>query len=99
MILFVFSVEDTRAGMFSPPFMMRSNGEALRAFSELANDKKTSVGQHPTEFRLVRLCTFDDELGLFDGQEKLQLGLASDFVAQREVPVGVTPLKAVDNGK
>lgn len=94
MILRAFSIYDTKAEFFSPPFFMVSNGEAVRAFKDLANDTNTSIGRHPSDFRLMCLGEFDNLSGSFnDSSEKMaSLGYASDYVNS---PSGVTPIKAV----
>ena len=47
------------------PFFMKSTGEAVRAFSDLANDRQTMVGQHPADFTLFKIGDFEDRHGRF----------------------------------
>ncbi|AXH77991.1 MAG: nonstructural protein [Microviridae sp.] len=76
--------------MFGPPFNMPARGQAVRAFSDLANDKNTQVGRHPSDFKLVEIATFDDTKGVYTSLEHMTLGFASDYVDLGNVtPIGV----------
>lgn len=88
----VFSVFDVKSELFSPPFYMTSRGEAVRAFKDLANDANTTVGRHPSDFKLVYLGLFDEETGQFENAQQESLGFAIDYVA---LPSGSIPLGVV----
>lgn len=79
MIMKVFSVRDVKAHTFSPPFYVRSDGEARRAFAGIANDARTGVGQYPEDYELVRLGEWDDETGAHGSYEVVPLGFASEY--------------------
>lgn len=81
----IFGVFDVKADAFSrPPFFMSTNGQAVRAFADLANDSNTDVGRHPEDYRLMVLGTFDDNKGVVQGQDPTSLGFASEFVKSKE---------------
>lgn len=86
-----FSVFDAKAAVFGTPFFMPREAAAIRAFGDLSNDKKTTVGQHPEDFTLYHLGDFDDELGHIDIVKPRALVTAASMV----VPVGTGPLQAV----
>lgn len=67
MILKAYSVRDTKAEYFNTPFFNKTHGEAERNFTDLVNDKNTSVGQHPTDFDLYYLGEFDTQSGKITG--------------------------------
>lgn len=95
----VFSVFDKKAERFLQPFFMVSAGEAIRAFQDLCADQKTVMFRHPEDFKLVRLCEFDEKSGSFLGSELVTLSHASDF----SIPFGtvegpVKLLKEVKDG-
>lgn len=69
----VYSVYDKAVNAFLQPFYARSAGEAIRSFTELANDSNTNVGRHPTDFLLMFLGEYDDNSGLFNCQEPMRL--------------------------
>lgn len=61
----VFSIYDSKGEFYSNPFYMKSKGEAMRAFADLANDKSNTVGNHPEDFTLFELGTFSERQGQF----------------------------------
>lgn len=63
MLLKVYSIYDEKAKCFGQPFFMAHNGMALRAFSDLIQDKNTMVAKHPSDFKLYVLGEFDDNSG------------------------------------
>lgn len=67
MKLLIFSVHDTMVQAFMPPFSARAQGEAVRMFTDLANDHKTNVGMHPMDFCLYQIGEFDDHAGRIIG--------------------------------
>lgn len=91
MILRAFSIHDIQADVYSPPFFMRTVGEATRAFKELVNNPDTTPGKHPTAFRLVVLGTFDDTAGNLIAEPITSLGVGVDYVAMSDsaVPLGI----------
>lgn len=60
MILNVYAIYDLKAECFGTPFFFPQDGQAGRAFADLAQDKRTSVGLHPEDYRLFRIGTFND---------------------------------------
>lgn len=60
-------------------------------FTDLANDKNTTVGRHPEDFKLVRLGEFDDIEGTLFGSDKTSLGFATDYI-KGESPVQIPSL-------
>lgn len=77
----VFTCYDSKAGFHSQPFHCFSRGEAIRLFSDEANNPNTQLGKHPEDFTLFELGTFDDETAKFDlHATPISCGLASEFV-------------------
>lgn len=66
MELKVFTVRDSKAEIYSPPFYSKTHGEAERNFRELANDQKSMVSKYPQDFDLYFLGTYDDSVGKMD---------------------------------
>jgi hypothetical protein len=79
----VFAIYDSKGGYYRTPFSMRSRGEAVRAFADVANDKTTEIGKHPEDFTLFLLADFDTDTGTYKNQiTPISLGLARDFTKQ-----------------
>ena len=60
MRLNVCSVRDAKLGTFAQPFFMMNDAAAVRAFGDLVRDSRTMVAQHPNDFVLFCLGSFDD---------------------------------------
>lgn len=86
----MYSIFDVKTDTFGVPFFAPSHGSALRSFQDLANDKNTTVGRHPEDFKLVCVGLFDDHSAVILGKDVLEsLGFASDYVALEGTPIGV----------
>lgn len=83
-LLRMFAVEDVKSESFQSPFVMPAVGAATRAFADLANDKQTTVGRHPEDFRLIEVGTFDTDTGVVAPVEKRSFGFASEYVSKSE---------------
>lgn len=81
----MFAVFDNKADLYMTPFFFPANGQAIRAFSDLANDSNTVVGRHPEDYKLVVLGEFDDGNAEFYPSGVVSLGFASDFVVPAKV--------------
>lgn len=87
MLTKIFCVYDSKALCYGVPFFLPSVGAAVRAFSDLANDRNTTVNRHPGDFVLYNVGSFDDSSGIFVGcQPMVSLGVASDFVVKNLAP-------------
>jgi len=56
----LFSVYDTKAEVYTPPFFVPTLGIATRAFSDCVNSADHQFGKHPQDYTLFKLGTFDD---------------------------------------
>lgn len=63
MIQKVFSVYDSKAEAYLQPFFMMSKGEAVRGFTDLANDANTCFGKHPEDYTLFEIGEYDNSEG------------------------------------
>lgn len=91
----VFGVRDSKAEAFLQPFFSSSSGAAIRAFGDAILDTKSPLGQHPTDYLLYELGTFDDNSGMFVAHPIIKLlSVGADFFPTKPMPVEVSP-----NGK
>lgn len=89
MLLNVYSIFDVKAKIYSNPFFMSHNGQALRAFSDLVTDSKSMINKHPTDYMLYRLAEFDDNAGIFTALKNPEfLANAVDFVEKGVIQGG-----------
>lgn len=78
----IFSVFDSVAKRFLPPFFAPSIGEALRSFQHICNEEGHAFNRDATDYSLFHLGDFDAETGEIKGLSTPHvLGLAASFVA------------------
>lgn len=63
MNLLIIAVKDRSAGFYFPPFFVRSQVEAIRAFTSIMNQKERSGAA--SEYELAHFGDFDDGSGVF----------------------------------
>lgn len=78
----VFVVYDAKAGFYKSPFIMRSKGEAVRAFMDIANNKDNDIGKHPEDYVLYYIADFDEIKGQYTPREPECIGKAIEYVAK-----------------
>lgn len=64
-MLKAFAVFDSQASAFGTPMFLPSSGVALRLFSEACANPKSPMFQHPQDFVLYELGTYDPNSGRF----------------------------------
>lgn len=82
MVKSVYVIYDMKAESGHQPAMYNKEGEAVRAFSELCNDKETRVGRYPEDFVMYQVATYDDETFKYTNLEKLKSFSALAYVKQ-----------------
>lgn len=66
MLLKIFSVHDSKAAAFLPPFFMTTEGQATRAFANALMDSTHQFGMNPADYTLYSVGVWDDETGKFE---------------------------------
>lgn len=81
MILKVFTVYDSKAEAYLPPFMMHTKAQAIRAFCDTVNSPDSVFAKHPEDYTLFEIASFDDSIAEYEMLSvKCSLGLALEFV-------------------
>jgi hypothetical protein len=84
--MFIYSVYDSKAEAYLPPFFLPTKAAALRAFGDAAVDPKHQFAAHPEDYTLFELGTYEETTGSITPHEaKIGLGSALDF--RRETPI------------
>lgn len=82
----VFCVYDCKVESYGSPFFYKTKGDALRSFSEVANDTKTQIGKYPADFTLFELGDYFEENAKFSiHATPIAIAVAVEFV--KEMPV------------
>lgn len=74
---YLFGVYDKAAESFINQFFDVAAGIAVRGFQDAAKDNKTTISQHPEDFDLYQLGTFDEQTGLVEQPETGPLKLVA----------------------
>jgi len=83
MIKHVYSVYDNKCEFHKFTFAQRTKGEAIRTFTDLANDANTEICKHPEDFSLFFIADFDETKGEYKNVTPPEhLGLALEFKKQ-----------------
>lgn len=62
----VFSVFDTKAQAFLPPFYATNGAVACRMMLDACSDPKHPFNVHSGDYNLFQVASFDDDTGRFD---------------------------------
>lgn len=90
MKLKIFSIYDSQAAAFLPPFFLTNEAVARRHFYDSANDPNHMFCMHPNDYTLFMLGTWDDDNGFFDLlQVSINMGLATIFKQGYKTPAAV----------
>nr|QJB19690.1 MAG: nonstructural protein [Microvirus sp.] len=65
MKLNVYCIYDNAVKEYTQPFLMHADGEALRGFAEVVNDKTSKINKYPDDYSLHALCEWDSSNGTY----------------------------------
>lgn len=82
MKLKMFAVYDSKGEVYTPPFCMKTEGQAIRSFIETVNDKTSQIGKYPEDFTLFEIGVFDDEKGIVQDMPQINHGSGNTFVLE-----------------
>ena len=82
MKLNVYSIYDTASGTYMRPFFLQSDGQATRAFKDIATDAEHEIGKHPEDYSIHRIGIFDDQKGTLHHEDKECLATGLEMVSQ-----------------
>ena len=60
----IYTVFDSAAVMFDRPFTAISDNAAIRSFGDICVSADHPIGQHPEDYSLYRIGTYDDNKGV-----------------------------------
>jgi len=64
MLLRAYTLHDVKALTYSPPFFQANNALAVRMLEDLVSDNNTTVGRHPSDYKLYCCGSYDDATGI-----------------------------------
>ena len=81
MRLNIYTIFDQASGAYMRPFYAQSDGQALRSFTDIAQDADHEIGKHPEDYSLFRIGTYDDNKGELHPEDKECMATALEVVA------------------
>lgn len=80
MVLNAYCIYDTKAKGYLNPWFMPNDDMALRAFTDHSNDLNTPIGQHPEDYILYRIGTYDNDTAELTALSPVNLAKASQVI-------------------
>lgn len=65
-LYFAYTLHDVKALQYHPPFFTLNDALAKRMLSEIVQDTNTTIGRHPSDYKLYKIGMYDDQTGIFD---------------------------------
>ncbi len=92
----VFSIFDSAAEAYLPPFVLPTAGMAVRVFTDCCNSEKHQFGVNPADYTLFELGVFDDASALFDCSPGMKVVNGLEVIRRLDDErQGVLPLESV----
>lgn len=85
MLQILFSIYDSKAECYLPPFSYPAVGQGIRMFTDLAADREHPIGRHKSDYRLCRVGEFDDGSGEVFPSSAVVLCTGDEVTGSREV--------------
>ena len=57
----VFSIYDSKAQAYFPPFCLHNPQMAIRQFTDMVNDIESRISKHPEDYTLFQIAEWDDQ--------------------------------------
>lgn len=76
MHMVLYAIYDSKAEAHLQPFFLPNKAVAIRAAADCVNDPNHQFAQHPEDYALVELATFDNLTGDITPNHSLITGLA-----------------------
>ncbi len=75
----IYSIYDTKLQAYFAPFTSQNDEVAKRNFRDLANDETSRINQHPGDYQLINVGTWNDSSGELAAKQHSNLGFASEY--------------------
>ena len=70
----LYIVYDSKTELYDKPTFAPNNGTMIRSFTDVANNKQHPIGQHPEDYTLFNIGSYDEETGTIT-QEKTKISV------------------------
>lgn len=98
MKLKLLSVFDSKSKSWSVPIMLNMTESSIRVWSDVINDPKSKYAQHPEDYTLFEMGTYDLASGSFDiFSAPVSIGVGSQFINRDSRPNVFVPSHLIDD--
>lgn len=102
MNLKAFTVYDSKAQAYLPPFFLTAEGLASRSYADCINSESHQFAKNPGDYTLFIIGTFDDSSGSLEACTPISFGNGLEFVKptlQMPLPIDDRPLDGNSQGQ
>ena len=78
----IYAVYDKAVSAYMRPFVMQTDGQAMRMFGDEATNAESAISKHPEDYALFRLASFEDSSGEITPQEPRCLARAHELASR-----------------
>ena len=92
--LLLYSIKDSRVGLYEPPFAFSHEGQATRFWTDVVNDpeKRSAACRYPNEFALHKIGEFDSETGeVLQESPPVFVAFGTDVFAKNQPALPLAP--------
>ncbi len=82
-MLNIYTVHDQASNTYIKPFLFLTDRDAIEGFKHVCNDEKTPYAQHPADYNLCTIGTFDEQTGLLNPSSPSILKRAIELKAKK----------------
>ncbi len=86
MELRMFTIHDSKAAAYLPPFVLPEEDMAIRSFADCVNDISHAFYRNPGDYTLFSIGKFDANKGVLLPAHTVSLGNGVDFIKQTKIP-------------
>lgn len=75
----IVAVHDRQLTAYMRPFVAQTRGQAIRSFRDEVNRVGSDMHQHPEDYELHQVGTWDENTGTIEGLKPEQIAIASNL--------------------
>jgi len=76
---------DSKANVYNKPFFLGTHAEAIRAFHQAVKKEGTLLSEHPEDFSLYFIGSYDDNSAELEAVPPVHLANATDAIVTQQL--------------
>lgn len=90
-----YIIYDIKGKFYMNPWFIGNDQQAIRQFTDIANDLQTPIGRHPEDYILFSIGHFDNNHGTLHPKDPVNLGKAIHYV-KKDLEPPLFPREYID---